>query len=131
MDASERGRLIMKLAQLIKRDKDLLVNLEVADVGKPITEAQGDIDAVIATFEYFAGWADKIHGRTIPAGTIHFQRFILAFFPFIRWRTFCIHKKRTSWCLWPNHSMELSIVDAVMEMGASISLWMHGCNEAC
>lgn len=73
MDASERGRFIMKLAQLIKRDRDLLANLEVADVGKPITEAEGDVDAVVSTFEYFAGWADKIHGTTIPAGTIHFQ----------------------------------------------------------
>jgi len=45
----------------------VLTLMEVADVGKPIEEAAFDIDCVIATFRYYAGWADKVHGNTIPA----------------------------------------------------------------
>ena len=68
MDASQRGRLIQKLSDLIERDRQILLDLEVADCGKPITEAELDIDVVIATLRYYAGWADKVHGKTIPAG---------------------------------------------------------------
>jgi acyl-CoA reductase-like NAD-dependent aldehyde dehydrogenase len=67
IDASERGRLLYKLADLIERDRQVLVDLEVADVGKPISEAEFDLDCVVATFRYYAGWADKVHGKTIPA----------------------------------------------------------------
>ena len=41
--------------------------LETLDNGKPLTDALGDIDASVQVIEYFAGWADKIHGDTIPA----------------------------------------------------------------
>ncbi|CAG2105416.1 unnamed protein product [Medioppia subpectinata] len=67
MDASQRGRLINKLADLIERDRQIILDLEVADVGKPVGEAQFDIDGVIGTLRYYAGWADKVHGNTIPA----------------------------------------------------------------
>ena len=67
MNASERGQLIQKLADLIERDKDYLARLEVYDNGKPLTDAFGDIDACIGTLRYYAGWADKIHGKVIPA----------------------------------------------------------------
>ncbi|XP_054155888.1 bifunctional protein PutA-like [Oppia nitens] len=67
MDASQRGRLLNRLADLIERDREILLDLEVADVGKPIAEAEFDIDGVIGTFRYYAGWADKVHGNTIPA----------------------------------------------------------------
>lgn len=67
MDASARGRLLYKLADLIERDKEVLTLMEVADVGKPIEEAAFDVDCVVATFRYYAGWADKVHGKTIPA----------------------------------------------------------------
>ena len=70
IDASERGRLIMKLADLIERDRQILLDLEVADVGKPINEAEMDIDCALATLRYYGGWADKVHGKTIPAGNI-------------------------------------------------------------
>lgn len=45
-----------------------LANLEVLDNGKPFAEAVFDIECTIATFRYYAGWCDKIHGKTIPAG---------------------------------------------------------------
>ncbi|GBM27672.1 Retinal dehydrogenase 2 [Araneus ventricosus] len=67
MDASERGRLLFKLAALIKRDIDYITSLEVLNNGKPYGEAYFDIECTIACIEYYAGYADKIHGKTIPA----------------------------------------------------------------
>ena len=67
MDASERGRLIYKLADLIERDKDYLARLETLDNGKPYKDSyNGDLPLTIKCYRYFAGWADKIQGKTIP-----------------------------------------------------------------
>nr|AOD75396.1 aldehyde dehydrogenase-like protein [Tyrophagus putrescentiae] len=67
MDASARGRLINKLADLIEIERQYLSELESLDNGKPLAEAEFDLDCTVATFRYYAGWADKIHGKTIPA----------------------------------------------------------------
>jgi aldehyde dehydrogenase (NAD+) len=73
MDARERGRLMMKWADLIDAHSEELARLEVVDNGKPITEALGyDIPSSAATIRYFAGWADKIEGRTIPISGPYF-----------------------------------------------------------
>ncbi|KER19618.1 hypothetical protein T265_11661 [Opisthorchis viverrini] len=67
MDASMRGRLLNKLADLIERDRVYLASLESLDNGKPFMEAYyADLNFVIKCFRYFAGWADKNHGKTIP-----------------------------------------------------------------
>src|SRR5437868_264807 len=67
ISARDRGRLLYKLAQLIKaRAKDLAA-LETADNGKPIRESTYiDLPQVVENFEYFAGYATKIEGETIP-----------------------------------------------------------------
>jgi len=67
MDASERGRLMLKLTSLMRRDKFYLTQLDTLDNGKTLASALADVDQSISTLEYFAGWADKIHGDTIPA----------------------------------------------------------------
>ncbi|XP_067011008.2 aldehyde dehydrogenase 1A1 [Anabrus simplex] len=67
MDASARGKLIAKLASLIERDIGHLANLESLDNGKPYEDSIFDINCAIDTFRYYAGWADKIHGNTIPS----------------------------------------------------------------
>jgi len=67
MDASGRGRLMLKLTSLMKRDQDYLAQLDTLDNGKTFASAQADVEQSISTLEYFAGWADKIHGDTIPA----------------------------------------------------------------
>jgi acyl-CoA reductase-like NAD-dependent aldehyde dehydrogenase len=67
IDASERGRLLFKLADLIYRDIDYIASLETLDNGKPFNDSVGDIKAAIDSIRYYAGWADKIHGKTIPA----------------------------------------------------------------
>ena len=67
MDARDRGALINKLADLIAEEADELAALETLDNGKPISDSRtADIPLVIDCLRYYAGWADKIEGRTIP-----------------------------------------------------------------
>jgi aldehyde dehydrogenase (NAD+) len=67
MDAYGRSRLLHKLADLIERDAVYLASLETLDNGKPYTQSLfGDVESSVHTYRYFAGWADKIHGKTIP-----------------------------------------------------------------
>jgi aldehyde dehydrogenase (NAD+) len=66
-DARDRGRMMNKLADLIESHIDELAELETLDNGKPISESRNaDLPLVIDCFRYYAGWADKIHGQTIP-----------------------------------------------------------------
>uniref|UniRef100_A0A8D0H2L0 Retinaldehyde dehydrogenase 3 n=1 Tax=Sphenodon punctatus TaxID=8508 RepID=A0A8D0H2L0_SPHPU len=67
LDALSRGRLLHKLADLLERDRVLLATLETMDTGKPFLQAFFiDLEGCIKTLRYYAGWADKIQGRTIP-----------------------------------------------------------------
>ena len=67
MSARDRGRLLYKLSQLIEQHTPDLAALETADNGKPIKESlYVDLPQVVENFEYFAGWATKIEGETIP-----------------------------------------------------------------
>ena len=73
MDASKRGWLLNCLADLVERDRVYLASLETLDNGKPFQESYVlDLDEVIKVYRYFAGWADKWHGKTIPMGGEHF-----------------------------------------------------------
>ena len=66
MSASERGRLIWKLADLIEQNIDEVAELETLDNGKPIFESrQVDLPMVIDVLRYYAGLATKIHGETV------------------------------------------------------------------
>jgi len=67
MDASERGRLLYRLADLIEQNGDELAKLEALDAGKPtfLTRVL-DVQATVNVLRYYAGWADKIHGTTVP-----------------------------------------------------------------
>ncbi|HWS86012.1 MAG TPA: betaine-aldehyde dehydrogenase [Pyrinomonadaceae bacterium] len=67
VSARDRGRMLYKLAQLIEAKIPELAALETADNGKPIKETSYvDLPQVVENFEYFAGWATKIEGETIP-----------------------------------------------------------------
>jgi len=67
LSARDRGRLLYKLSQLIEQHSAELAALETADNGKPIKESlYVDLPQVVENFEYFAGWATKIEGETIP-----------------------------------------------------------------
>lgn len=67
MDARDRGALMYKLAELIQEEAEELAALETLDNGKPIKDSlSADIPLVIDCLKYYAGWADKIQGKTIP-----------------------------------------------------------------
>uniref|UniRef100_A0A9L0TN18 aldehyde dehydrogenase (NAD(+)) n=1 Tax=Equus caballus TaxID=9796 RepID=A0A9L0TN18_HORSE len=68
MDASERGRLLYKLADLVERDRLILATMESMNGGKLFSNAYlMDLGGCLKTLRYCAGWADKIQGRTIPS----------------------------------------------------------------
>lgn len=67
MDARDRGRLMHKLADALEENLDELAALESLDNGKPIADARAaDLPLTIDCLRYYAGYADKIHGQTIP-----------------------------------------------------------------
>src|SRR3954454_6935003 len=73
MSASDRGKLLNKLADLIEENADELALLESIDNGKPRHVARtADLPLVIACYRYYAGWADKIQGKTIPISGDYF-----------------------------------------------------------
>ena len=67
MTASERGRLIWKLGDLLEQNLEEFAQLESLDNGKPLTVARvADVPLAVDLFRYMAGWATKIEGNTIP-----------------------------------------------------------------
>ena len=67
MPSSQRARLLHRLADLIEEHADELASLESLDNGKPVGVAKAvDVAATVACYRYFAGWADKVQGKTIP-----------------------------------------------------------------
>ncbi|XP_026732426.1 aldehyde dehydrogenase X, mitochondrial-like isoform X2 [Trichoplusia ni] len=67
MDASQRGLLMLKLADLIESQARYLAELETLDCGKPVKEAEEEVYYSTTVLRYYAGKADKICGNTIPA----------------------------------------------------------------
>ncbi len=67
MTASERGRLLWKLGDLLEEHGDEFAELETLDNGKPLAVARAaDVPLAVDLFRYMAGWATKIHGQTFP-----------------------------------------------------------------
>ncbi len=67
MSAADRGRLLWKIGDLVDKYNEELGTLETLDNGKPIFESrQIDMPMVAEVFRYYAGWATKIHGETVP-----------------------------------------------------------------
>src|SRR5690349_12138326 len=64
--AQERGRILFRLAQIVRDHAAEWAELETINNGKPIVEAEGDIDDAATCFEYYGGLATKIHGDVIP-----------------------------------------------------------------
>lgn len=62
---SERGRLLIRLAEFLERDIDIVAAIEALDNGKGVTMAKGDVTASAGCLRYYGGWADKIYGQTI------------------------------------------------------------------
>jgi len=73
MSAGERGRMLNRLAELIEQNADELARLESLDNGKPYKIARAaDLPLTVACYRYFAGWADKVQGKTIPIAGDYF-----------------------------------------------------------
>ncbi len=64
--AQDRGRLLFRLAQLVRDNAADLAELETLNSGKPIVESEFDIADVATCFEYYGGLATKIHGEVLP-----------------------------------------------------------------
>ncbi|XP_052184443.1 benzaldehyde dehydrogenase, mitochondrial-like [Diospyros lotus] len=75
MTAYERSRILLRFADLIEKHNDEIAALETWDCGKPYEQsAKSEIPMLARLFRYYAGWADKIHGLTVPAdGPYHVQ----------------------------------------------------------
>ena len=66
---SERGRMMWRLADLIEKHTEEFAQLESLDNGKPLKIARiADLPLAVDHFRYYAGWATKIEGNTIPMG---------------------------------------------------------------
>lgn len=66
LDGASRARILLKLAALTYQHANELALIESRNNGKTIKEATGDVRFAAWTLEYFAGWCDKVEGRTIP-----------------------------------------------------------------
>ena len=67
MNPSDRGRLLNKLADAIEANRAELAALESLDNGKPYVDSFNiDVPLTVKCYRYFAGWADKVTGKTIP-----------------------------------------------------------------
>ncbi|QOZ52536.1 aldehyde dehydrogenase family protein [Bradyrhizobium sp. CCBAU 53338] len=67
LSGADRGKLMFRVADLIERDLNLIAAMEATDNGKPVGMAANvDLPNTIDTLRYYAGWADKLEGRSIP-----------------------------------------------------------------
>ena len=72
MTPRQRGRLMWKLAERLEERKDEIALVETLNNGKPLFESGIDVAMAIQTYEYYAGWATKLEGETIPV-SVPFQ----------------------------------------------------------
>jgi len=70
---AERGRLLWRVAAEVRAAQEDLAWLETLTAGKPIRDTRVEVLKVAEMFEYYAGWADKLHGDVIPVPTSHFN----------------------------------------------------------
>src|SRR5690606_11771964 len=71
LTATERGRLLMKLAAAVEARADELAALESRDNGKPLRQSRADALALARYCEYYGSAADKLHGEVIPYLNTH------------------------------------------------------------
>jgi len=66
MSGGERGKILMRIADRLEAEADTIARLESQDNGRPIRETSAQARIIPRWYRYFAGWADKIEGETIP-----------------------------------------------------------------
>lgn len=74
MSALDRGKLLFRLADAIRAEAKMLAELEVRNMGKPLAEAEFDVNDAANCFEFYGGLATKIHGETmqVPANSVSY-----------------------------------------------------------
>ncbi|MGH9557127.1 MAG: aldehyde dehydrogenase family protein, partial [Terriglobales bacterium] len=73
MTASDRGKVLWRIGDLIDQNIEEIAELETLDNGKPIFESrQIDAPMVAGCFHYFSGWATKLTGETVPVSPAYF-----------------------------------------------------------
>ena len=78
VSGSDRRDLMLKFASLIEDNQQYLAEIESKDNGKPVSIARDvDIQLGIKCIRYFAGWADKIQGKTIPVENTNSMAFTI------------------------------------------------------
>lgn len=78
MSGRERGAIMYKFADLLQKHAGELAAIETLDNGKPLAmSAAADIPLAIEHYRYFAGYSDKIYGRTIPVSNGSFHAYTL------------------------------------------------------
>jgi aldehyde dehydrogenase (NAD+) len=75
--ASQRARILRRLADLVREESDHLAQMDSIDSGRIISDTSLIAPAVAATFEYFAGWCDKLDGRVVPSDRPGFFNYTL------------------------------------------------------
>ncbi len=71
LTASQRGRVMWRIGQLVRDNADVLAELETRTAGKPIRDTRVEVMRVAEMFEYYAGWCDKLTGEVIPVPSSH------------------------------------------------------------
>lgn len=119
---AERGRLLNKLADLAEKNTDILAAVESLDNGKSITLAKGDVAGVVACLRYYAGWADKVEGKTIDIDPEMFH--------YTRPEPVCHHHPHVSLLLlcqaMTNHIHNSSAFAVKSSPGTSLFSCLHG-----
>jgi betaine-aldehyde dehydrogenase len=64
--AQERGRVLFRLADVVRRESKRLAELETLNSGKPLPESEFDMTDTATCFEYYGGLATKLHGEVLP-----------------------------------------------------------------
>jgi acyl-CoA reductase-like NAD-dependent aldehyde dehydrogenase len=117
MSGESRGRLLNKVADLIEQYADELAELETLDNGKPLrVSRQGDIPSAVKHFRYYAGWAGKIEGSTIPVSVPE---------------PICLYLARAGRRGGIDHPLEFPLSDVRLEAGACPGLRQYSYFETC
>jgi len=69
--AARRGSILFDVGRIVRDHLEPLAQLESVSAGKPIRDCRGEVAKVAEMFEYYAGWADKLHGEVIPVPSGH------------------------------------------------------------
>ena len=107
--AQERGRVLFRLAEKVRQNIPALADLECRNTGKPIVEAEYDINDVATCFEYYGGLATKIIGTVNPVPD----------------NAMSLSLKETRWRRWADYSVELSAAHGGMEARTRAGCGMH------